>query len=59
MAFCLCNNVLSDEILGTAPAKQQALKATVAFMTLWESYIRQHWAVSYAVGGQTPSPLLR
>ncbi|KAL4874695.1 general substrate transporter [Aspergillus karnatakaensis] len=37
-----------------------ALKATVAFMTLWGFlYQATLGAVSYAVGGETPSPLLR
>ncbi|KAJ5988079.1 hypothetical protein N7481_003289 [Penicillium waksmanii] len=37
-----------------------ALKATVAFMTLWGFlYQATLGAVAYAVGGETPSPLLR
>ncbi|OQE25347.1 hypothetical protein PENSTE_c006G09328 [Penicillium steckii] len=37
-----------------------ALKATVAFMTVWGFlYQATLGAVSYAVGGETPSPLLR
>ncbi|CEL06517.1 hypothetical protein ASPCAL09692 [Aspergillus calidoustus] len=43
--------------ISTTPS---ALKATVAFMTVWGFlYQATLGAVSYAVGGETPSPLLR